>query len=112
MSNAQQTKGLSLHYYYRITTLKNTGNLQEVHYKTAKIAAITTFVGTVFITISTPVLSYHIRQRLFDPRLIYIFILIPSLAIAVYALFYRFGIVDFSRYYSPVSDNLSSGGYP
>jgi len=69
--------------------LKTTGNLQEVHYKTAKIAAITTFIGAVFITISTPLLSDHIRQRLFDPRLIYIFILIPILAVVLLGLLLR-----------------------
>jgi len=55
----------------------------------AKIAAITTFIGAVFITISTPLLSDHIRQRLFDPRLIYIFILIPILAVVLLGLLLR-----------------------
>ncbi|MGV2389725.1 MAG UNVERIFIED_CONTAM: hypothetical protein LVR29_20130 [Microcystis novacekii LVE1205-3] len=47
--------------------LKTTGNLQEVHYKTAQIAATTTFIGAIFITIQSTALLAIIRQRLFDP---------------------------------------------
>jgi len=34
---------------------KTTDELQATHYKTAKIAAWTTLLGAIFITISTPI---------------------------------------------------------
>jgi len=34
---------------------KTTDELPETHYKTAKIAAQTTLLGAIFITISTPI---------------------------------------------------------
>lgn len=61
--------------------MKTSGELQNTHFKTAKIAAATTFIGAVFITISTPLLSEQVRSRLFEPPLLYIFTLIPILGI-------------------------------
>ena len=66
--------------------MKTTGELQSTHYKTAKLAAVTTFIGAVFITVSTPLLSDSIRSRLFDTPLIYIFALIPILGISIVGL--------------------------
>jgi cytochrome d ubiquinol oxidase subunit II len=57
--------------------LKTEGSLQVTHRKTAKIAAITTLVGAVAITISTPIFVEYARQRLFDPPFVYIFAAIP-----------------------------------
>jgi cytochrome bd ubiquinol oxidase subunit II len=47
--------------------LKTEGELQKTHFKTAKIAAITTFIGAVLITIATPI--------------VYIFAVIPVLGV-------------------------------
>ncbi|WP_026100900.1 cytochrome d ubiquinol oxidase subunit II [Synechococcus sp. PCC 7336] len=66
--------------------MKTSGELQNTHFKTAKIAAATTFIGAVFITISTPLLSEQVQSRLFQPPLLYIFALIPVLGIAFVGL--------------------------
>jgi cytochrome d ubiquinol oxidase subunit II len=58
---------------------KTTGTLQETHYKTAKIAAITTLIGAIFITIATPIFYDFARERLFSEPLVYIFATIPVL---------------------------------
>lgn len=60
---------------------KTTGELQETHYKTAKIAAWTTLLGAIFITISTPIFYESVRDRLFQQPLVYIFAAIPVLGI-------------------------------
>lgn len=60
---------------------KTTGELQETHYKTAKIAAITTLIGAILITIVTPIIYESARTRLFSQPLVYIFALIPLLGI-------------------------------
>jgi cytochrome bd ubiquinol oxidase subunit II len=60
---------------------KTDGELQTTHYRTAKIAALTTLVGAVLITITTPVLSENARARLFHQPEIYIFALIPILGV-------------------------------
>ncbi|TVQ44826.1 MAG: cytochrome d ubiquinol oxidase subunit II [Gloeocapsa sp. DLM2.Bin57] len=57
--------------------MKTEGKLQETHYKTAKIAAVTTLIGAVAITVATPFLSDEIRLRLFQQPFVYIFALIP-----------------------------------
>ena len=59
--------------------LKTEGELQTTHNLTAKISAITTFVGAVYLTITTPIFSESTRDKLFDAPLIYIFALIPLL---------------------------------
>jgi len=60
---------------------KTTGELQETHYKTAKIAALTTLIGAIAITISTPIIYESARSRLFQQPLVYIFAAIPVLGV-------------------------------
>lgn len=57
------------------------GELQNTHYKTAKIAAITTLIGAIAITVVTPIVYESARLRLFSQPLVYIFALIPLLGI-------------------------------
>ncbi|MBZ8180438.1 cytochrome d ubiquinol oxidase subunit II [Oscillatoria salina] len=60
---------------------KTSDELQETHYKTAKIAAITTLIGAILITIATPIFYGYARIRLLNPPQIYIFALIPLLGV-------------------------------
>jgi len=60
---------------------KTTGELQATHYKTATIAAITTLVGAILITIATPIFYESARTRLFSQPLVFVFALIPLLGI-------------------------------
>jgi cytochrome bd ubiquinol oxidase subunit II len=60
---------------------KTEGELQETHYKTAKLAAYTTLIGAIFITISTPVFYQSARTKLFEAPLVYIFAIIPFVGI-------------------------------
>ena len=60
---------------------KTEGALQETHYKTAKLAAWTTLIGAVLITITTPIFYASARSRLFDRPLIYIFAVIPLIGV-------------------------------
>lgn len=69
--------------------VKTTGELQETYYKTATIAAWTTLLGAVFITISTPIMSEQARAQLFSPPLFYIFAAIPVLGLLLVALLLR-----------------------
>ncbi len=69
--------------------LKTEGDLQKTHYRTAKLAAITTLIGAVLITIATPIFYEAVRTRLFSPPLIYIFVLIPGLGVALVGLLLR-----------------------
>jgi cytochrome bd ubiquinol oxidase subunit II len=62
---------------------KTTGELQEHHYKTAKIAAWTTLLGAIFITLTTPIFYESARNRLFQQPLVYIFGIIPILGIVL-----------------------------
>jgi len=57
--------------------MKTEGKLQDTHYKTAKIAAITTLIGAATITVATPFISDEIRLRLFQEPFVYVFALIP-----------------------------------
>ncbi len=59
--------------------LKTEGELQDDHYRTAKLAAWTTLAGTIGITIATPIFFESARDRLFQAPLVYIFALIPIL---------------------------------
>lgn len=72
---------------YLIT--KTDGELQETHYRTAKIAAFTTLIGAVLITITTPIFYVSARERLFTAPLVYIFALIPLLGVTLIALLSR-----------------------
>jgi cytochrome bd ubiquinol oxidase subunit II len=60
---------------------KTEGELQETHYKTARIAAFTTLIGALFITISTPIFYESARTRLFQQPFVYIFGIIPVIGI-------------------------------
>ncbi|WP_017654039.1 cytochrome d ubiquinol oxidase subunit II [Fortiea contorta] len=60
---------------------KTSGELQVTHYKTAKLAAWTTLLGAIFITISTPIFYESTRLRLFQQPLVYIFAIIPVLGV-------------------------------
>jgi cytochrome d ubiquinol oxidase subunit II len=60
---------------------KTEGEIQDIHYRTAKISAWTTLVGAIFITISTPIFYESARARLFQAPLVYIFAVIPVLGV-------------------------------
>lgn len=59
--------------------LKTEGELQTTHNLTAKISAVTTFIGAVYLTVTTPIFSESARNKLFDAPLVYVFALIPLL---------------------------------
>jgi cytochrome bd ubiquinol oxidase subunit II len=63
--------------------LKTEGELQETHYRTAKIAAWTTLIGAVVITGITPIFYETARGRLFQAPLVYIFAMIPVLGATI-----------------------------
>ena len=69
--------------------MKTEEELQQTHYVTAKISAITTFIGAVYLTITTPIFYESARDRLFSEPLIYIFALIPLLGTLIIALLWR-----------------------
>ena len=59
--------------------LKTEGDLQTTHNLTARISAVTTFIGAVYLTVTTPIFSESARNRLFEAPLVYIFAFIPLL---------------------------------
>lgn len=61
--------------------LKTEGRLQETHFRTAKLADWTTFIGAILITITTPIVYENARDRLFHQPEVYIFAIIPFLGI-------------------------------
>jgi len=61
--------------------LKTQGELQKTHFKTAKLAAITTFIGAILITIATPVVYETVRIKLFSAPLVYVFAVIPVVGV-------------------------------
>jgi cytochrome bd ubiquinol oxidase subunit II len=69
--------------------LKTEGELQKTHFRTAKLAAITTFMGAILITIATPIVYEAARTRLFSPPLVYIFAVIPVLGVVLVGLLLR-----------------------
>jgi cytochrome bd ubiquinol oxidase subunit II len=69
--------------------LKTDGELQQTHFRTAKIAALTTLLGAVLITIATPIFYESARARLFSPPLLYIFAAIPILGVLLVGLLWR-----------------------
>jgi len=69
--------------------LKTEGELQKTHFRTAKLAAITTLIGAVLITIATPIFYETARARLFHPPQVYIFALIPLLGVCLVGLLLR-----------------------
>lgn len=69
--------------------MKTEGDLQNTHYRTAKIAAVTTLIGAILITIATPIFYEHARERLFQEPLVYFFAVIPVLGTIFIALLLR-----------------------
>ncbi len=69
--------------------LKTEGELQKTHYRTATIAAWTTLVGAIFITVTTPIFYESARSRLFQELWIYLFAAIPLLGILLIGLLLR-----------------------
>ncbi len=69
--------------------LKMEGELQRTHFRTAKLAAVTTLIGAILITIATPVFYEAVRTRLFSPPLVYIFAFIPVLGVLLIWLLLR-----------------------
>ncbi|CAN5785570.1 cytochrome d ubiquinol oxidase subunit II [soil metagenome] len=69
--------------------LKTEGELQETHYRTAKIAALTTLIGALLITITTPIFYEGLRVKLLDSGLTAVFIAIPLLAVLLIGLLLR-----------------------
>ncbi|MDB9313210.1 cytochrome d ubiquinol oxidase subunit II [Spirulina sp. CS-785/01] len=65
------------------------GSLQETHYKTARIAAITTLIGAIVITVITPIFFESARDRLLNAPLVYIFALIPIVGVLLVGLLWR-----------------------
>ena len=61
--------------------LKTHGELQEIHYKTARIAAITTLIGAILITVTTPIFYESARAKLFDQSMLFVFATIPVLGV-------------------------------
>lgn len=61
--------------------MKTSGELQKTHYRTAQIAAWTTLLGAIAITITTPIFYESARERLFQAPLVYIFAVIPILGV-------------------------------
>ena len=61
--------------------LKTRGELQEIHYKTARIAAITTLIGAILITVTTPIFYESVRAKLFDESMLFVFATIPVLGV-------------------------------
>ncbi|BAZ70186.1 MAG: cytochrome d ubiquinol oxidase subunit II [Pelatocladus maniniholoensis HA4357-MV3] len=68
---------------------KTTGELQQAHYKTAKIAAVTTLIGAILITIGTPIFFDYARERLFHRPQVYVFAVIPMLGVLLISLLIR-----------------------
>ncbi len=69
--------------------MKTTDGLQQTYVKTAKLAALTTLSGAIFITSSTPIFYEQVRSRLFEPPLLYIFAAIPLLGLLLVGLLWR-----------------------
>ena len=69
--------------------MKTEGELQYTHYWTARISAVTTFIGAVYLTITTPIFYESARERLFTQPLVYIFALIPLLGTLLITLLLR-----------------------
>ena len=69
--------------------MKTEGALQSTHYWTARISAVTTFIGAVYLTITTPIFYESARERLFAQPLVYIFVLIPLLGTLLVFLLLR-----------------------
>lgn len=69
--------------------MKTSGELQDTHYKTAKLATGTTLLGAVLITIGTPIFYEQVRDRLFAPPQVYLFGAIPILGLFLVWLLFQ-----------------------
>ena len=72
---------------YLIT--KTEGDLQANHYRTATVAAWTTLLGAIALTITTPIFFEYARTRLFTPPQLYVFAVIPPLGVLLIGLLLR-----------------------
>ncbi|MGF1537004.1 MAG: cytochrome d ubiquinol oxidase subunit II [Elainellaceae cyanobacterium] len=68
---------------------KTEGELQQTHYRTAKIASITTLVGAIALTAVTPIFYEAARSRLFERPLVFVFAVIPVLGVLLIGLLLR-----------------------
>jgi cytochrome d ubiquinol oxidase subunit II len=68
--------------------MKTEGDLQTTHYRTARIASITTLLGATAVTIATPLFYDYTRTRLFGPLFI-LFVAIPLLGVLLLGLLWR-----------------------
>lgn len=68
---------------------KTEGELQKTHFRTAKLAALTTLTGAILITITTPIFLQYARTRLFQVPQVYLFSAIPLIGILLIALLLR-----------------------
>ena len=69
--------------------LKTSGELQQLHVRTARLAAATTLGGALLITVTSPFVSETLRARLFDPSFLPFFVLLPLLGIALIVQLFR-----------------------
>jgi cytochrome bd ubiquinol oxidase subunit II len=69
--------------------LKTTDDLQQTHYRTAKIASVTTLAGALLITVTTPIFYEGLRTKLFESGLTPLFVMIPLLAVMLIGLLLR-----------------------
>lgn len=69
--------------------LKTEDELQETHYRTAKIAAFTTLIGALLITVTTPIFYQGLRIKLLSSGLTPLFVIIPLLAVGLIGLLLR-----------------------
>jgi cytochrome bd ubiquinol oxidase subunit II len=69
--------------------LKTEGDLQNTHYRTARLAALTTLTGAILITITTPIVYASARVRLFHQPEVYLFAAIPVLGVLLVGLLLR-----------------------
>lgn len=69
--------------------LKTSGELQQLHRRTARIAAATTLAGALLITLGTPFVSSTLKERIFDPQFLPVFVLLPLLGMALIVQLFR-----------------------
>jgi len=69
--------------------LKTSGELQDLHRRTARLAAATTLAGALLITLATPFVSSTLKERLFDPQFLPVFVALPLVGIALIVQLFR-----------------------
>ncbi|MFM1812127.1 MAG: hypothetical protein RLZZ336_1065 [Cyanobacteriota bacterium] len=69
--------------------IKTSGELQRLHVRTAKIAAATTLLGALLITVSTPFVSMELKARIFDPHFLPLFVVLPVLGVLLIVQLFR-----------------------